>query len=300
MIKAVAKGNFDKVVDKLVAKAVGAGTAGDKFLDEMLKKVNCTLLKSFSVEETEAILVRLESETNPILILVFRGTEKELTDIKTDLTFNLVDNPSGGRVHKGFLKAFEHVKKPIKHALQEYHDGEPLYIAGHSLGGALALLAAKEFASDSTGAVYTFGAPRAADDEFYKDIRTPVYRVVNAADGVARIPFGWGSNILLALLRYIPINGTRNISEYLRKRYMGYTHEGHLIFLSDASSTPDEKGIPYKQLRVEPSPNYFWRANQVIKRLLTTKCSAAATDHSISTYCLKLSAHAHRNLPDKV
>ena len=66
----------------------------------------------------------------------------------------------------------------------------PLFITGHSLGGALALLATRLIAPDVTGACYTFGAPRIGNYEFFRFIKTPVYRVVNSADVVPRVPPG--------------------------------------------------------------------------------------------------------------
>jgi hypothetical protein len=57
--------------------------------------------------------------------------------------------------------------------------------------------------------------------------------VVNAADGVTRVPFGYGFSFLLTLLRVIPINGTVQFSEWLRKNFLDYTHYGNLVFLSD-------------------------------------------------------------------
>lgn len=46
------------------------------------------------------------------------------------------------------------------------------------------MVAAKGLGVESMGATYTFGAPHAADDGFYKGIKMPSYRVVNATDCV--------------------------------------------------------------------------------------------------------------------
>ena len=75
-------------------------------------------------------------------------------------------------------------------ARDEQRTSLPLFITGHSLGGALALLATRLTAPDVTGACYTFGAPRIGNYECFRFIKTPVYRVVNSSDVVPRVPPG--------------------------------------------------------------------------------------------------------------
>ncbi len=52
-----------------------------------------------------------------------------------------------------------------------------VWFTGHSLGGALATLAAGRY--ERAPEVYTFGAPRVGDGEHVKSLDTPVYRFVN-------------------------------------------------------------------------------------------------------------------------
>lgn len=295
--KAIAAGQYESELQALIACATGRSkNTGESAVPDILHEGGFTFLDSFSVDGTEAFLAKLEGADcgSSLLVLAFRGTQPEIRDIVTDIKANLVPAPFGGRVHGGFLTAFKKVEKQIARALEEHKDSGPLYITGHSLGGALALLATRYLGSDSTGATYTFGAPRMADDYFYTQIKTPIYRVVNAADGVARIPFGPSLNLLIAAIRIIPVNYMFNLSELIRKHLGGYTHEGSLIFLSDCANEPDDKGIPFKELTVKASPDYFWRSWHVIKRLATTRLRAAITDHSISIYCQKLLANALR------
>ena len=57
---------------------------------------------------------------------------------------------------------------------------------GHSLGGALATLAAGRY--ERAPEVYTFGAPRVGDGEYVESLDTPVYRIVNGRDVVPKLP----------------------------------------------------------------------------------------------------------------
>ena len=294
--QAVERGDHADAVAALVMRASQAGAKDTGMVAEVLTKAGFELLDAWAIQGTEVLLARLldQGGGEGMLVLAFRGTQPDkLRDLMTDAKANLVSAPGGGRAHKGFLEAFQRVEQPIRKALED-HKGAPVYITGHSLGGALALLATRYLASDSTGATYTYGCPRAADDAFFARVKTPVYRVVNAADGVARLPFGYALTLLLSVIRLIPINGTRLISEFLRRHFAGYTHRGNLIFVSAPPNEPDEHGIGFNGLVVRPSPDIFWRITLVVRRWIGTLGKAALSDHSIGEYSLKLLAHAQR------
>lgn len=186
----------------------------------------------------------------------------------------------------GFWTAFLRVKEQLESALAEaysQHPGDALYITGHSLGGALAVIATGCLGSDSTGACYTFGAPRATDDAFLEPIKTPIYRVVNGADGVNHLPPGAWFDLVLALIRLIPINGTKWLSEQLRKAWVGYAHAGHLMFLTAG-----------ERVEVLASPDIFRQTVIVWKRLMATRFKALVTDHDMGDYAQKLLVYARK------
>jgi len=64
----------------------------------------------------------------------------------------------------------------------------PIYITGHSLGGALAQIAAAVLGSDQVGACYTYGSPRVGNSYFDLWVKVPSYRVLNYADIVPQVP----------------------------------------------------------------------------------------------------------------
>jgi len=151
-----------------------------------------TLVDTFNVDGTQAFL----AHNSKFAVLAFRGTS-DWKDVQTDLTANKVS--AGGssfgkiRMHTGFFRGYELVSKQIVSKLDEVK-GLPLYITGHSLGGALATVALrflekKEDLKDRIAACYTFGSPRVGNADFEEDIRSPVYRVVNFTDIVTFLPF---------------------------------------------------------------------------------------------------------------
>lgn len=135
----------------------------------------------------------IRSECGRVGILSFRGTEP--TNIINWLTdSDLFLHPFGGEgclrtawdgwgaVHRGFFvnlqSVWEGIEAELEKAVQPDRSGtrEPLrklYITGHSLGGAMAVLAgAKIFGSGSTEmrdkihGIYTFGQPAVGDAKF--------------------------------------------------------------------------------------------------------------------------------------
>lgn len=101
------------------------------------------------------------------------------------------------RVHHGFYQAYRRVQPALMKALDDMQC-QQLYITGHSLGGALAVIAATDVvlnvASVRQVSVYTFGAPRVGNPEFGDVLRgapalVEFFQVQNNADLVPTVPF---------------------------------------------------------------------------------------------------------------
>ncbi len=122
--------------------------------------------------------------------------------LDTDLNLRLVPLPgiSGVMVHCGFLEVFSRCKSEIEAAVDESVPSTlGLYITGHSLGGALAQIAAAALNRDNLAACYTFGSPRVGTAGFDEQVKCPHYRVINNWDLVPGLP--------LALFRGYRHNG---------------------------------------------------------------------------------------------
>jgi len=92
--------------------------------------------------------------------------------------------PVGGRVHNGFRKAILSLWPEILPEIQRLQT--PIFYTGHSLGGALATLAAT---LRPPRAVYTFGSPRVGNARFVSLLQNlPVYRIASPRDIVAGMP----------------------------------------------------------------------------------------------------------------
>lgn len=143
-----------------------------------------------------------------IAYVVFPGTASA-TDWKTDAKIRKEPwfDGASGRVHRGFKAATESVLSAIIKTLPA---GHRITVAGHSLGGALAMLTAHALAREDKFAqlaspgtaeigieVYTFGQPRVGNWVFASDYNAALhdvtFRVVNAGDPVPKVPFVFGS-----------------------------------------------------------------------------------------------------------
>ncbi|WP_259753311.1 lipase family protein [Pseudomonas sp. GCEP-101] len=99
---------------------------------------------------------------------------------------------SKGKVHFGFLQGFEVAKKLFSTefgTIKEELDRSPkeLFICGHSLGGALALIHSAEL-KDREPLLYTYGMPRTFTAMAMQYLRFPHFRHVNDADVIPCVP----------------------------------------------------------------------------------------------------------------
>jgi triacylglycerol lipase len=141
-------------------------------------------------------------------VLSFRGTQS-LENFLTDAdTLFLAEFPYPGRVHSGFAKAIAGVWPEVRRILGGPTHSKPLWVTGHSLGGAMATLASVRLASEGypLRAVYTFGSPRVGDRFFRNAYRLPYYRFVNENDLVPHLPFRWCYKHV-GSLRFMPKDG---------------------------------------------------------------------------------------------
>lgn len=96
-----------------------------------------------------------------------------------------------GYAHSGFVEHWDQLSELVEELALQNTDRE-IILCGHSLGGALAALAAihlnrKGFSWDSLN-VCTFGAPRALDVKLATSVRCVSLRVVNYGDPVPLAP----------------------------------------------------------------------------------------------------------------
>lgn len=159
--------------------------AGITDLEPLKKFLNKPLPPTFiDVDGAQAYVM---SDGKDVLIAC-RGTEpSEMNDVKADLDTVKVPHPLGGKVHRGFYREYEKVMPGIREALAKHNKkgDKEVWVCGHSLGGAMAVLVAVDLKPNG---LQTFGQPRVGNKEFLKNIDFPYYRYVNNNDIVPRVP----------------------------------------------------------------------------------------------------------------
>lgn len=290
VVKAVSKLAGEKQVTslrKLLDLVVYDHAEEERQLRNELQVLKAELLQTFDRNGTQAILVSCEE----FIVLAFRGTEaNSMKDIKADLDAATVLSESGGKMHTGFKKAFGQTADDIKNALKkEELKDKPLFITGHSLGGALATIAAKELShAGGIAACYTFGSPRVGDDMWVSGMKTPVYRVVNAVDCVTMLPPG---GPFIAILRWLcgwlPVVG--GMFRAFLARHADYAHAGDMRYLTNCRKTHDTVKLMYS-VGIIYRVQGWWRARKAPKGFVA--------DHSIAVYRSKLMIIANRRNSD--
>ena len=158
--------------------------------------------------DTQAFMFR----TDKFMVLAFRGSQEPkdwLTNFATQLqNFTIYKNGVAttssyqGRVHKGFFLAWAIIEKSVLSQISRWQRDlaasdqslPPLYVTGHSLGGALATIATAALVDHGieVAGVYTFGQPRVGDRTFVRQLSNStqgkVFRFVNNNDIVPHVP----------------------------------------------------------------------------------------------------------------
>ncbi|KAJ2934112.1 hypothetical protein H1R20_g2991, partial [Candolleomyces eurysporus] len=158
-----------------------------------------TLVTSFSNAATDILGFIARDSARKEIIVATRGSAS-IADVILDAQVIQVPLVAPGvkvlsevRVHAGFLAAWDSVALQVLTVLLAQHKIYPDYsfvTTGHSLGGAVALLAAlslKGTFPSSEVRTYSYGAPRTGNDAFAETVNTTfglnAHRVVHANDG---------------------------------------------------------------------------------------------------------------------
>lgn len=138
-----------------------------------------------------------DGEIEEQLFISFRATTT-VEDVETNLKTNLVDMGNIGKVHEGFYTRFNTCHKSELKDIIKNTKAKLIVFTGHSLGGALATVAALYFSlanpEKKIGCI-TFGAPKVGNTRlksyFIKHVLL-ARRYVNARDWVPLVHLGIG------------------------------------------------------------------------------------------------------------
>lgn len=222
-------------------------------------------------------------------VLAFRGSDPvTLPNWVTDVVVKLVERSEyDGKVHHGFAAALKRSWNRIER-LFELIDNRPLFLTGHSLGGALAVLTGCRLAKTGTQptAIYTFGSPRIGDRNFCSGYNLPTYRIVNKLDLVPEMPLASLKRLLPAKPRFTNEKILSGLKKFARK-VPCYGHVKTFVYI-------DRDGEIIIDADVEP-----WHAHAVAIAIATRGKSflEGVTDHLISNYIRGLEGQSAKRQP---
>lgn len=185
-----------------------------------------------AIENTEFLIVafrgtRLEGFSIPFLNT--RGFDANWGDIVTDARFLPAVMESDVFVHEGFLKAFREIEDQFRAVVERALSNRlPVWFCGHSLGAALATLAAYTYREHAKG-LYTFGSPRVGNGRFVNALIRSlpnIHRFIHHRDVVTTVPPE-------GLPISFDVSAWLNIFNRLHDHQpVGYAHVGQLKFIT--------------------------------------------------------------------
>src|ERR1700734_4568122 len=177
-------------------------------LEDALARVGFADLVLFVDLKSGAEAFAAHRSTDGTTLLSFRGTQPDnFQDLIADLRANLVAWPeSAGRVHDGFAVAVRALRPQI---LEWIASAKPelnkLILTGHSLGAAMATLAASIW---RPAWLVTIGSPRVGDSAFVETVAAKYsVRFVDCCDAVTEVPPEIGGYVHIKDYKYLTRDG---------------------------------------------------------------------------------------------
>ncbi len=196
---------------------------------------------------TQALVV----SDDRIVLVIFCGSEGHdtaaaMSDWWTDAKFWPLEIEDV-RIHRGFHQALESVWAELDGAVKgRLEDGRTLWLTGHSLGGALANLAAYRWSREQVpvAGVYTFAAPKTGDAAFVTDFQ----------ERLGQRSQQWSTTL-------DPVPRVPEITERTAYEKLGVTNMVHASGKAELDTTQRMSGVPNPMAhRVSAYVNYLYRA----------------------------------------
>ncbi|WP_237391335.1 lipase family protein [Dryocola clanedunensis] len=246
------------------------------------------------------------------VLVAWCGTDS-LLNVLTDLSFApkrcLPELAGAGSVHGGFLEAYQLAKRKFGdkfdlRALRTSLDkGKSLFICGHSLGGALALLYAAEM-KDYQPVLYTYGMPRSFTRSAIASLAGIThYRHVNDNDTITQMPpdadldnefyrtwgplgdkLGFDWSLTTAAGLSVAVRDLTYQSTGLAEKKDPYWHHGSTVIFFRAQQCAMRTASPYQKSLVDGQAytRHFVATKLYVVPSLNEECLISTSEHQAS------------------
>jgi hypothetical protein len=182
----------------------------DKIAYDSLDLISSSFIEDGKTVDSQALWIEVNDENveTSFAVLAFRGTEMKFLDWLTDANHSESDfygsdssgeddSTSYGTVHSGFESALDAIWPDIISKAASFEG--PIWVTGHSLGGAMSALAAVKLLTGvegiDLGGIINFGSPRVGLADFSSSFENLLssngatfWRYVNYNDVVPAVP----------------------------------------------------------------------------------------------------------------
>jgi hypothetical protein len=223
--------------------------------------------------QIDAVLI---GETPTEVVVAYRGTEpfdsldheRMVLDWINNFLLPLASSPDvPGSVHYGFSHAVDELWSWLVGQLKTVTAGKPLYVTGHSKGGAMANIAAvKLVAAGYTPFVCTFEAARCGDPAFAAGFAKAVQHATRYEYQDDIVPWLPPSDAFLLLARKLPF-----LTDVLNSLIPNYVPVGDLRFIDWTGEIVGDSPALEAQ-----------RIADLMNQLSSLNCGTVIDDHSIA------------------
>lgn len=166
-------------------------------LDTAQKEIGDTVTQTVKIQQLIPVYFGFVLTSKTANIMIFRGTQRTTEWIGDIVLFQKnYEGFANSKIHSGFASIYNKLAQQIHEIVGQLNSSVPCYISGHSLGSALATLAAVDLARKFPKLkeqirLYTYGGPRVGNPTFaqmHSQIVPNSYRIFNLADTIPLSP----------------------------------------------------------------------------------------------------------------
>ena len=169
----------------------------EKNLDTAESEIGKTVTQAVKLKQLIPVYFGFVLTSKTDNIIIFRGTQRTTEWIGDVFLFQKnYEGFRNSKIHSGFADIYKGLAEQTREIARQLNPSLPCYISGHSLGSALATLAAIDIAQNVPKLkdqirLYTYAGPRVGNPDFaqmHSQVIPNSYRIVNLADSIPLSP----------------------------------------------------------------------------------------------------------------